>query len=116
MPYHVADSIDIDTDEGRFRLIIEAEGKTFTFDIHGAASDLYEAVKRKIEPWWTDGETVRSEFERRRVDVPDDPDSARRFVFACNPEVDLNAYLASDPKSPGYHSIHADIWDAMEGK
>ena len=25
-------------------------------------------------------------------------------------------YAASDPKSPGFHSVHSDLWDMREGK
>lgn len=27
-----------------------------------------------------------------------------------------DAYPPDDPKSPKYHSTHADLWDAREGK
>lgn len=30
--------------------------------------------------------------------------------------IDADAYAPSDPKNPAYHSTHADIWDAREGK
>ncbi len=29
---------------------------------------------------------------------------------------EIAAYTLDDPKHPDWHSIHADIWDAREGK
>ena len=39
-------------------------------------------------------------------------------AFLCSPEdVDESGgYDRSDPKHPEFHSIHADIWDARDGK
>ena len=38
-------------------------------------------------------------------------------VFLCDPDESgglADAYEASDPKSNGYHSLHADLWDNRE--
>ena len=120
-----ADEITIETDERGFELHFSTDQGRYRVNIHGAASDLYEAVQRTIAPWWAEGLAVKDEM--RFKDLPD-PDSARRFAFMCNPDesagfacgvqarADFDAYETSDPKSPSYHSIHADIHDARAGK
>lgn len=65
------------------------------------------------------------------IEVSDDPikqwAATREFelrhrLYLCpDPEqgyIELmkEAYALSDPKHPDYHSIHADIWNAREGK
>ena len=102
-----ADEITIESDESGFWLWFVTENGPYRVNIHGCASDLYEAVQRTIAPWWAEGLAVKDEM--RFKGLPD-PDSARRFAFMCNPD-ESDAYEPSDPEAPGYHSIHADIWD-----
>jgi hypothetical protein len=42
-------------------------------------------------------------------------DEARWTMPRVLPD-EASAYLTSDPKHPAYHSTHADIWDARDGK
>jgi hypothetical protein len=107
-----ADEITIDTDEGRFVLWFSTEHGTYRVNIHGAASDLIEAVDRTIRPWWEEGEAVRRSFlkdmDKAAVDVEREYQAKR--VFACDPD-ESAGYALDDPKHPAYHSTHADHYE-----
>jgi hypothetical protein len=97
--YLTADTLKIDTDEGEFVLECETcDGERFTVNIHGIDLDaFYDQVRSRIGPY------LRERDEARRT-APVAAYDARE------------AYDLSDPKHPDFHSVHADIWDARDGK
>jgi hypothetical protein len=96
-----ADSVRIECEEDGFWMEVDfsyaphmTEDGRIRFNIHSIDLDaFYDQVKARIGP-----------YLRER-------DDARRMY-----EADAGAYELSDPKHPDYHSIHADIWDARDGK
>lgn len=71
-------------------------------NIHSVAVDLLAACEREIAPWHREGVKVLAEMKAAGA-------------FACDPD-ESGGYDTSDPKHPDWHSVHADIWDAREGK
>ena len=102
-----ADSIKVETDEDGFWLEIEDGDPSalhqpgrYRFRISDPEA-LYDHVKAAIGPWLYERDQAKRE----------------RGTFIVAPGWDQAAgYDISDPKHPDYHSIHADIWDAREGK
>lgn len=69
---------------------------------------LYKEVREKIEPWLREMKQARRERARLR---------RSSSVMHCAPDdIEEDAYDPSDPKHPNWHSIHADHYDAREGK
>lgn len=59
------DGVLVDTDESGFELILSGEKGEYRFDVQGVAEELLFAVKTVIEPWWLEGQHIRSQYERR---------------------------------------------------
>lgn len=103
--YLTADSVKVDSDEGRITLEISIsdvvdgwDPDRLTLDIHGIDLDaFYDSVKGRIGPYLRE----RDEALRSR------PVSMRTYS-----DPDAEPYDISDPKHPEFHSVHADIWDA----
>lgn len=121
-----AESIRIESDECGFELhLTDTEGLVHVFNVHGVAVDLLAAVERKIAPWHREGVAVLAEMRAAGAFCCDPDESAgmtERVVairedgsYRVEPE-DYDPYDPSDPKHRNYHSVHADIWDAREGK
>ena len=91
-----AESVEIECDEDGFYLwITTGLGARYGFRL-ADPEQMYDHVKATIGPWL-----------RER-------DEARRNLWPKT--LDEVEYAMSDPKHPDYHSVHADIWDAREGK
>ena len=99
--YLTAESVKVDTDEGAITLEIETdEGEHVTVNVHGIDLDaFYASVQSGVGGYLREMHEARSAF----VCAPADVDES-------------GGYDLSDPKHPDFHSIHADIWDAREGK
>jgi hypothetical protein len=97
--YLTADTLKIDTDEGEFVLECETcDGERFTIGIHGIDLDaFYDQVKARIGSYLRERDEARQEHAQVLYDA-------------------TAAYDLSDPKHPEFHSVHADIWDARDGK
>jgi hypothetical protein len=55
--------------------------------------------------------------ERALERLEEHGDEVGSDVCACSRVMaELDAYERDDPKHPDYHSTHADLWDAREGK
>jgi len=77
-----ADNIKIDTDEGRFLLVISTEEiGTVTVDFHSLALEFEDEVRRELRPY-------ALEAAHARATMPTD---------------DGDGYALDDPKSPGYY-------------
>ncbi len=62
---------------------------------------LFDRVKAAILPWLMERDEALREYR----------------LMGAAVEADMReAYDASDPKHPEWHSVHADIWDANQGK
>jgi len=100
--------IRIDVDEQGFWLVVKSENIERLLNIESQQfliedpEAFYDHVRAAILPWL---------MER---------DQARRSPFPSPRMVEIGAgesgYDLSDPKHPDFHSVHADIWDAREGK
>jgi hypothetical protein len=71
-------------------------------EVIGRATHVPDSDWQSVVAWLWEGEKI----------LPPGPVPA---VFACDPDESCG-YALSDPKHPGFHSIHADIWDARAGK
>jgi len=106
-----ADSIKIECEENGFWLVIQEEvlenltGITEQRFLIEDPEALYDHVRAAIEPWLMEREAAFSEFRK----------AVKAGAFACNPD-ESGGYDLSDPKHSDFHSVHADIWDAREGK
>lgn len=100
--YVCAESVKVDSDEGRLTLEVEdVNGERLTVDVHGIDLDaFYTSVKSGV------GGYLRERDEARRT-AP----GTTTWTWDADTPYDL-----SDPKHPEFHSIHADIWDARDGK
>ena len=101
-----ADNIRIEWDEDGCYLWLTAQREAGEHDLRFRISDpeaLYDHVKAAIGPWL---------YERDLGTIGVDPVIARAVY---DPQTS-DAYDISDPKPPDFHSVHADIWDAREGK
>ena len=137
--YEVAD-IRIDTYEDGFWLVVDGneddseprEAVEYRFKIEDG-EQLYDRVNAAIGPWLREMHEARDAVARGvtlrefccepdesggiLVGIREDgsehweEDSDRKYDLAKEEGYDL-----SDPKHSQYHSIHADIWDAREGK
>jgi hypothetical protein len=103
--YLTADSVKVDSDEGRITLEISIsevvdgwDPDRLTLDIHGIDLDaFYDQVKARIGSYLRERDEARQEHAQVLYDA-------------------TAGYDLSDPKHPEFHSVHADIWDARDGK
>ena len=95
----MSDKIRIECEEDGFWLHVDTEfgESTHMLKIEDPEA-LYDHVKAAIGPWLYEREQARAEFLRDAAIASE------------------GGYDASDPKHPDFHSVHADIWDAREGK
>jgi hypothetical protein len=100
-----ADFVTIESDEDGFELHISTDtGYSYVVNVHGVSQLLLAEVQKEIGSYWEEARAAAADHQR-------DLDK----VFACDPD-ESGGYDPSDPKHPAYHSTHADIWDAREGK
>ena len=114
-----AESVKVETDEGRFTLEIESTTEDMiVVDIQSIDLDaFYDQVKARIGPY------LREKHEARvfACDPDESAGLAERVVAiredgSYRVEPDEDAYDLTDPKHPRFHSVHADLWDARAGK
>jgi hypothetical protein len=87
-----ADSIKIDTDEGRFELVVETEeAGTLRIDFHGLALQFEDEVRLRLRPY-------ALEACAARATMPAPVDEA-------------GGYELDDPKHPGFHDLMSGIHD-----
>jgi len=90
-----ADSIKIDTDEGRFELVVETEeAGTLRFDFHHIALEFEDEVRRELRPYALEATLARATMTGTR-------DQAE-------------GYELDDPKHPGFHDLMSGISDNRE--
>lgn len=89
-----ADSVRIETDEGRIVMIVEHDDGTDTYDIHAIALEVEAEMRRELGPW-----AQEAALARRTM-----PDSLE------------DGYDRGDPKHPDWHDTLAGIYDSREGK
>jgi hypothetical protein len=99
-----AESIDITGDEQGFVLEVfgyggpDGDSISLDINIHGINLDaFYDQVKARIGSYLRERDEARQEHAQVLYDA-------------------TAAYDLSDPKHPEFHSVHADIWDARDGK
>lgn len=101
--------VDVDWDEKACMLMLEFEGdgyvNWYTLD---DPEQLYECVKAAIGPWLQERDEAFAEFKQATL-PKSDPALVSYVDGSCG-------YDISDPKHPRFHSVHADVWDAREGK
>lgn len=90
--------IKIESDERGFELHLETDTGPWVFNIHAVAAQLFDAARVEIRPWLREKAHAYAEY------------------LAAEGFDDADGYEISDPKHPRYHSTHADLWDAREGK
>jgi hypothetical protein len=103
-----AESITLESDDRGFELHFTVTEEPHVDEngymvVNIQACDLdafYDQVRSRIGPY------LRERDEARRT-LP--------VAFACDPD-ESDGYDLSDPKHPEFHSVHADIWDARDGK
>jgi len=87
-----ADSIKIDTDEGRFLLVIETEEfGTLRVNFHACALEFEDEVRRELRPYALEAASARAT-------MPASYDTA-------------DGYELDDPKHPTWHDRMATIHD-----
>ena len=123
-----AERIHIDTDEGRFILIIEPEDTldTLRVDIHDHALALYTEVRMNLGPYIEDAARAMASMPQpvtnRPVSVEDAVDAGRMqdVRITENDSVDPSslfdrvrdaedAYLLNDPKHPTFHDRYSEL-------
>jgi hypothetical protein len=92
-----AESLKIDTDEGRYMLLVETDDCLHRFDIHGLVLDFYDEVRRELLPYVVEAEAARVTVPQL---VTNRPVSVEDAIEA--------GYALDDPKSPGYHDRMVD--------
>ena len=98
--YGTADSLSIDTDEGRFVLVItDDEGDRAVINFHHLALEFYEEVQRELRPWYLEAESARSAVAAG---------ASLNEYLTGTPDVDPDAYALDDPKHPTYHERMVD--------
>ena len=118
----------IDSDEDGFTLCIPdpftgEDRYTFPLDA-GSLDAFYDQVKARIGPYLREQQAAHDSFRRGGwrsfVCAPADVDESggvsdeARDAYDGYP--DASGYHITDPKHPDFHSVHADIWDARDGK
>jgi hypothetical protein len=107
--YLNAESVKVDSDDGRITLEVFGYAVTLTILIHDIDLDaFYDQVKARIGPYLRERDEAKAEWERWDAGGPS-PDPTFNSDTG-------EAYELSDPKHPEFHSVHADIWDARDGK
>ena len=108
-----ADSITFDHEEDGMWLVIQLDEEIPLVTNEGVLRvriqnlDLdafYDTVRLNV------GAYLRERDEAKRAY------QAHVGAFHCDPDESAGAYELSDPKHPQFHSVHADIWDARDGK
>jgi hypothetical protein len=105
-----ANSIQIDTDEGRYVLHIETEELgTARVDIHDIVLDFYAAVRAEIGPYAAEADSARRAVASgmSRADYLDSPQPVTSRPVDVQDAIDAG-YALDDPKSPGFHDRMVD--------
>jgi hypothetical protein len=103
--YLNAESVKVDSDDGRITLEVfgyantpDADAVTLTILIQDIDLDaFYDSVRSGIGGYLRERDEARGTLPVAAYDARE-------------------AYDLSDPKHPEFHSVHADIWDARDGK
>lgn len=107
-------SARVETDEGGVYLVVSTLIDTYRYRLAmPVAEELYDTARSDILPWLREREEAHAEFKA----------NVEAGAYRCaDPEWEWvrdqlrDAYDASDPKHPDFHSVHADHYDAREGK
>ena len=99
MMFSTADSVYLDTDEGRFQLHIHTDEGEHVYDIHADALKFYENVQAELGGWAREALDARHAV-RNGVSLTE--------YLTGAPEVDPDAYALDDPKHPTYHERMVD--------
>lgn len=92
-----ADNIKIDTDEGRFILIIDTEEiGTLRVDFHRVALEFEDEVRRELRPYALEAYHARSL-----------PQPVTTPIVSVEDAI-AAGYALDDPKSPGYYERMVD--------
>ena len=101
MMFSTADSVYLDTDEGRFQLHIHTdEGEHIIADIHAQAIEFYENVQAELGGWAREALEARHAV-RSGVTREEYLDSGYRDELG-------SGYALDDPKHPTYHERMVD--------
>lgn len=93
-----ADSVKIDTDEGRFVLILDTDYQgRVTIDIHDIALEVEATVRRELRPYALEAEHARATMPQYVTNRPMSVEDAIE-----------DGYALDDPKSPGYYERMVD--------
>ena len=107
-----ADDITYEHEEdGVWLLVTLDDGYVARIRVQDCAEELYDRTKAAIGPWLRERDEARASYRRFRENP-----AAALAPFVCRDIDESGGYDVSDPKHPLYHSTHADIWDAREGK
>ncbi len=94
-PLGHAHTVELIPDEDGFNLHFDTEDGSFVINVHGVIDDLI-SVGNVLVDYMAEGALAaaqhRADMEQR------------------------DAYDLRNPKHPDYHSVHAYLWDAREGK
>jgi hypothetical protein len=94
-----ADSVYVDTDEGRYQLHIHTdEGEYLIVDIHADAIKFYENVRREIGPWAHEAESARQAVKR----------GVTLDEYVGRVHDDGEGYDLDDPKHPTFYERMVD--------
>lgn len=56
-------TIEIDSDENGWLLVLTGDNHTYHFNIHGVGHELLEQAKEKIGPWWEESLDAMKELD-----------------------------------------------------
>ena len=92
------DGIKIDTDEGRYVLVIDDEQKgLITYDIHDHVLQFYAAVQTEIRPYVLEAESARETADR-----------ISEYLAPWRPSDKDTGYELDDPKHPTFFERMVD--------
>lgn len=95
----IAEDIQVEWDEGGCYLLVDGERWRVA-----DPEALFDRVKAAILPWLMQRDEALREYRAGMALAADVLADAR------------DAYPIDSPKHPDFHSVHADIWGAREGK
>jgi hypothetical protein len=102
-----AESVTVDTDEGRFCLIITDadEGRESQIDIHDCVLEFFKNAMDRIGEYAAEAQLARATMSR--ADYLDSPQPVRSRPVSVEDAIEAG-YALDDPKSPGYHDRMVD--------
>lgn len=108
--HHRADEVKVDTDEGRFVLLITTEDDDLSIDIHDDVLAFYQRVREEIGPYAAEAENARSAVARgvSREEYLRDEYAHMRQRGEFADDEDDSGYALDDPKHPTYYERMVD--------